>query len=99
MRNRHGVTLIELLVTLVILAIIGGVTVLAVRRIDPPRPDDPRAILADSLRVALASGKPIVVHVLSDSGPASGSVRADGSIVADSSFDVERLTGVPNRAR
>ena len=97
--TKRGVTLIELLVTLVILGVMAGVTVLAVRRLDPPRPEDPRTILADSLRAALASGKSIIVRVLTDSGPASGIIRADGTIVADSILDVERFTGAPNHAR
>jgi prepilin-type N-terminal cleavage/methylation domain-containing protein len=96
---RTGVTLLELLVTLVILGIIAGVTVLALRRMDPPSPSDPSTILADSLRFALASGRSMSVRVLTDSGPATGSVRADGSIVADSALEVERLTGAPNHAR
>jgi len=99
MSPRRGVTLIELIVTLVILAIISGVTVLAIRRIDPPRPDDPRAIFADTLRAVLASGRPAVVHLLTDSGPASGVVRTDGSVIADSILDIDRLTGVPTHER
>ena len=99
MSTRRGVTLIELVVTLAILGIVAGVTVLAIRRIDQPRPDDPRTIFADSLRVVLASGRPAVVRVVTDSGPASGTVRADGTIVADSLLDIELLTGAPNHAR
>ncbi len=96
---RRGVTLIELIVTLVILAVISGVTVLAVRRIDPPRPTDPRTIFADTLRAVLASGRPTVIRLVTDSGPASGTVRADGSIVADSILDIDWLTGAPAHAR
>lgn len=99
MTHRPGVTLLELLVTIVILGVIAGVTVLAIRRIDPPKPDDPRTILAESLRVVLMSGRPAVVRVMTDSGPAFGTIRADGSIVADSILDVERMTGRPNHAR
>jgi prepilin-type N-terminal cleavage/methylation domain-containing protein len=97
--TKRGVTLIELLITLVILGVMAGVTVLAVRRIDPPRPEDPRTIFADSMHASLESGRSIRVRVLMDSGPASGTVRADGSIIADSILDVERFTGVPNHAR
>jgi prepilin-type N-terminal cleavage/methylation domain-containing protein len=97
--SRPGVTLIELLVTLVILGVIAGVTVLTVRRIDPPRPSDPLTMFADSLRVVLASGRSVTLRVLTDSGPASGVVRVDGTIIADSILGLERLTGAPNRAR
>lgn len=96
---RTGTTLIELLATLVILGIIAGVTVLAIRRIDRPRPDDSRAIIADTLRGVLASGRPALIRMVTDSGPAWAIVRADGSVVADSVLDVERLTGAPNHAR
>lgn len=96
---RIGVTLIELLVTLVLLGIIAGVTVLAIRRIDKPRSSDPRVIIADTLRVVLASGRPALVRILTDSGPAWSSVRPDGSVVADSLLDVDRLTGAPARAK
>lgn len=98
-RLRRGTTLIELLVTLAILGIIAGVTVLAVRQMDRPRPTDPRTILADTLRAVLASGRPAIVRVITDSGPASAVVRADGSIIADSLLDVDRFTGASNHAR
>ena len=96
---RRGVTLVELLVTLSILAVLSGVTVLAVRRIDPPRPDDPNTILADSLREAVASGRSATVRLLMNSAPAWAVVRPDGGVVADSVFGVDRFTGAPIRAR
>ena len=97
--SRAGVTLLELLITLVLLGIISGVTVLAIRRIDQPRSDDPRVIIADTVRKVLASGRPALIRILTDSGPAWGNVRPDGSVVADSSLGVDRLTGAPARAK
>jgi len=99
LRTRAGVTLIELLVTLVLLGIIAGVTVLAIRRIDKPRPDDPRVIIADTMRKVLASGRPALIRILTDLGPASSNVRPDGSVIADSLLSVDRLTGATARAK
>ena len=99
MKARRGVTLIELLVTLSMLAVLSGVTVMAVRRIDPPRPDEPNTILADSLRDAVSNGRPALVRLLIGGAPVSAIVRPDGGIIADSAFAVDRFTGAPLRAR
>jgi prepilin-type N-terminal cleavage/methylation domain-containing protein len=96
---RAGVTLIELLITLVLLGIISGVTVLAIRRIEQPRPDDPRVIIADTIRKVLASGRPALIRILTNGGPAWSNVRPDGSVIADSLLGVDRLTGAPARAK
>jgi prepilin-type N-terminal cleavage/methylation domain-containing protein len=96
---RNGVTLIELLVTIAILGTISAVTTLAVRRIDQPRPDDPRAMLDDSSRIAVATGRRVLVRVVIDGVPAAAVISPDGSIVADSALRVERFTGRIVRAR
>jgi prepilin-type N-terminal cleavage/methylation domain-containing protein len=99
MTQRHGVTLIELLVTLSVLAILSAVTTLAVRRIDTPRPHDPRAILADSIRVVLESGRATTVHFVIDGVATNATIHPDGSVVADSLLDLEPLSGAFTRAR
>jgi prepilin-type N-terminal cleavage/methylation domain-containing protein len=97
--NHHGVTLIELLVTLSILGVIASVTTLAIRRFDALPVDAPQQILADSVRRALATGRSIHVHILIDGRPANALVGMDGSILADSAFGVERFSGRPVDAR
>jgi prepilin-type N-terminal cleavage/methylation domain-containing protein len=102
MRNvrwRRGTTLVELLVVLCILGIIASVTVLAIRRSDRPAPDDPAAILAESLRAAVDTPRTIVVRVAHDGQPLSATIRPDGSIVADPALDADRLTGRTGHAR
>ena len=99
MISRPGVTLIELLVTLTVLAVMSSVTVMAVRRMDPPRPEDPNTILADTLRAVVATGKSAIVRVLVNGAPVSATVRPDGSIVADSALAFDRFTGLPAHAR
>jgi prepilin-type N-terminal cleavage/methylation domain-containing protein len=93
--TRRGTTLIELLVTTAILGIIAGVCVLAIRRFPPADPNDPEQILADSLRVAVATGRTIFVDIQVDSTDAHAAVRPDGSIVADTILKLERFTGLP----
>lgn len=99
MTSPRGVTLIELLVTLSLLAILSAVTTLAVRQIDKPRPRDPRAILADSIRIVLESGRPTTVHFIIDGIATSATIRPDGSVIADSLLELEPLSGTFARAR
>jgi prepilin-type N-terminal cleavage/methylation domain-containing protein len=97
--TRRGVTLIELLVTLSILSGIAGVTTLAVRRLVAPAADSPQQILADSLRLAVATGRPIRVRIIVGGRWVNALVGIDGSILADSGFGIERFTGRPVNAR
>jgi len=98
-RWHRGTTLVELLVVLCILAVIASVTVLAIRRFDRPSPDDPAAILAESLRAAVDTPRTIVVRIAHDGRPLSATILPDGSIVADSALGADRLTGRTRHAR
>ncbi len=98
-RCRRGTTLVELLVVLCILGVIASVTVLAIRRFDGPSPDDPAAILAESLRAAVDTPRTIFVRVARDGPPLSATILPDGSIVADSTLGADRLTGRTGHVR
>jgi prepilin-type N-terminal cleavage/methylation domain-containing protein len=98
-KARRGVTLIELIVTMVILAVISGVSALAVRRIDRPSPADPHQMIADTLRKVLATGQPVVLRFVIGGAPASATISADGTVIADSVLLVDRFTALPTHAR
>jgi prepilin-type N-terminal cleavage/methylation domain-containing protein len=91
--NRSGVTLIELLVSIALLGLITSVTTLALRRMEEQPPDDPVRMLADSLRVVVATGRPTTLRLMMNGEWALATLHADGSIVADSILRVDRLSG------
>ncbi|HTE46348.1 MAG TPA: prepilin-type N-terminal cleavage/methylation domain-containing protein [Gemmatimonadaceae bacterium] len=97
--RRGGVTLLELLTTLVLLGILGAVTTLAIRQMDRPSPTDPSQIVADSVRSVMARGQSAQIRVLVGRIPAHAFVGLDGMVFADSAFGVDVLTGMPSRAR
>ena len=99
MKCRRGMTLVELLVTLAIMGVLLGVVTLAVRQIAQPVGEDPYHIVADSLRVAAASGRAISLSFVIEGAPAAATVFPDGSVVSDSVLAIERLSGKLPHAR
>jgi prepilin-type N-terminal cleavage/methylation domain-containing protein len=92
---RAGVTLVELMVVLVILSVMAAVTGIAVHRTPALRAVDVRvAAVAAARRTAIDSGRTITVIVEGDSAPVPVTVGPDGSVIADASLGVDRLTGV-----
>lgn len=92
--RRSGMTLIEVLVTMTLIGLTASIATLAVRRVDEPRPDDPMRMIADSLRVAVATGRPITLHLVVNGVHALATIHPDGSIVADTTVPLDRLSGV-----
>ena len=90
---RRGVTLVELLLTLVIIAAISAVTSLAVRIIEKPRPTDPAQMLSDSAHAAVAESRSITIAAEIAGVSRRATIAPDGSVTADSAFGIERLTG------
>lgn len=96
--DRAGGTLIELLVTMTLLAIIASVTTLAFRQITAPVPGDPMTVISDTLKTVLSSGQSVTLQFMVNGRPALATVNPDGSIVADTALHIDRFTGRSTRA-
>jgi hypothetical protein len=92
--NRSGSTLLELLCTMLVIAAVAGVSVMAIRRLPAPDPTDPYVAIASARRRALERSTPEVITVRIAGVPHSVSVAADGTIAADSVVHLELLTGM-----
>ena len=97
--NRSGVTLIELLVTLAILAIVTSVVTPALHSPRGQSRQRPADLLSDSLAVAVVRCRDVVVTHRTGARTAYASARCDGSVVADTDYHIEAVptNGAPTR--
>lgn len=95
---RRASTLVEMLITIILLGLIASVTTLATRRFTPPPANDPSTIIADTMKAVLASGRPRTLQFVVNGRPALATLNVDGSIVADTALHIDRLTGRPIHA-
>ena len=101
--SRHGVTLAELLVVILILGVIGSV---AVHAFAPPPRESARERMARTLMVARAEAiktrRPVVVRLEDSSSIGVATALPDGSIIGDArvraSLHLSSLTGAPGVA-
>jgi len=91
---RSGVTLVELLVVLAILAITTSLASVALRRADSSRDVDANDQVLALRREAIATGHPITRVVRRDSASFIVTVLADGRVVADSALGIDPSTGL-----
>lgn len=91
--------MIELLATIAILGIMASVATLAVRRMASPPPGDLARLAADSLSGVVARARAARVDAPSSDRAVSAALGTDGTIVADSEFHVDRLSGTRLDAR
>ncbi len=95
MSARPGVTLIELLVALVVVAVLVGLAASEVRSKSAPatRPDDLRAIVSESQRDAIRAGRPITAVVVRHDRVLAVTVTEDGAVFADSELTAPQSAG------
>ena len=92
--SRSGVTLVELLVVLILLGLMAGIAGIAVSR-TPERAiaSSVTARVAQARRAALRDGGAVTLTLRIDGRPYDVTAFPNGSVVADSSLNVDRLTG------
>jgi prepilin-type N-terminal cleavage/methylation domain-containing protein len=96
---RPGVTLVELIVVLAIIAVIAGVTTLAFRRADRGSSVAPWvSAVAAARRIAIDSGRTVSLTVRVGDSVYGATALPDGSVVADTRLGIDRLTGEVKRA-
>lgn len=94
---RRGVTLLELLVSLILLSLVGSVAVPAIRAVAPAPADSPQRRLSNARRIALVRGEAMTIDWAGSDGKTRPvTIWPDGHITADSSPGVEAVTGLPD---
>ncbi|HXB23559.1 MAG TPA: prepilin-type N-terminal cleavage/methylation domain-containing protein [Gemmatimonadaceae bacterium] len=90
--NRPGVTLVELIVVLAIVAVIAGVTTPAFRRVSlSPNVSPWVSTVNAARRTAIDSNRVVRITLSVDETPHAVTALPDGSVVTD--LPVDRLTG------
>lgn len=97
--TRTGSTLIEMIVTLAVMAVVASVVVLAARPTTSTIEAEHRAIIEDAARRALRLREPVTVEVMIDGRRAVTTIFPDGSAVGDSALGLDRLSGALTNAR
>ena len=96
--RRRGLTLIEVVVAMSILAIGSTIGILALRQ-PHDQPDLVSAAVVSARRRAIQSGQPIVSVIRVNDTMRVLAARPDGSIVADPALGVDPLTGLRRAGR
>lgn len=95
MRARRGVTLVELLVTLIVLGLIASVAIVGATRMPSKPSSDPVSVVSESLHVAIVESRAIAFQVAIHDALVDAMVNPDGSVDVDSAIHIDALTGRP----
>lgn len=90
---RNGTTLLELLVVILIMAIVAGVSVLALRPPEATPPGDVGAAIQTARRHALDLGHTVDTEVLIGGRSYLVTLLPDGRAIADTAVSLNRLSG------
>ena len=93
MTPRSGSTLLELLVTLVIMGIVAGVATLTLRPAGAETGRGWYAVVSDARARALRLGTPVTIEVAFGDTVLVVTALPDGSVLAPLTVPVDRLTG------
>jgi prepilin-type N-terminal cleavage/methylation domain-containing protein len=80
-RRRAGVTLLELMVVLAILAVMAGLTVVSLDRVSAPAPFTDADRVADARRNAITLGRPVRVLLRDSAATRSAQALPDGRVI------------------
>lgn len=97
-RSRHGTTLIELLVTIIVMTVIAGMASLAIRSVGKPVTPTIAERLAQARRDAVARGAAVTIELVVKGAIASATAFPDGTVITDSALRWNRLSGRRPRA-
>jgi len=89
--KRAGSTLVELIVTLALLAVIFTVVAFALPGRRPVVTT--KSIVSDARARAIAMRRPVTIVLSDSSQPLDVTVLPDGQVIADSALHLDRLTG------
>jgi prepilin-type N-terminal cleavage/methylation domain-containing protein len=91
---RSGVTLVELLVVMAILAVMSALSSVALRRADGARAADVAGQVLALRRDAIAAGRPVTRLVRREGEISAVTALADGRVLADSALRLDPATGL-----
>ena len=95
---RAGVTLVELTVTVSLLALVATLAGVAIARQEPSGEPSIQAQVRSARRDAIRTGQPVRLVVRSGTATYRISAMPDGSVVADTALRFDRATGEVNHA-
>ena len=90
---RDGATLVELLITLAIIALMAVTAGLAIRSPSARTSSTPATRISEARRGATSHGRPVTVEIVVDGRVQSATAFPDGTVIADSLLMIYPLTG------